>query len=111
VGQGEYVTVTYDKVHQMAAKVWDNGGRPEALFVSPAGKAELMASMLPSETFSVSFRDGFYFLPTMFGELKVYVDKFMPKDTVYVLSEADAARLAIESNLIISEMLGLHAAN
>jgi hypothetical protein len=90
----------YDKILEMAEASYRAGGDPEALLIHPAKAHELIKDMIPSEGF-VAYRVG-----TPFGELKIYLDKYCPRETFYVLSDADARRIMEESKRMIEEMFG-----
>lgn len=95
----------YDKVSEAVYRTWQAGGTPGVLIISPHALAVVRATA-PKGIYAID-QDGAEFLPTAYGKLKIYIDKFLPMDSFYILSEADAARLAQAEKQHIAEILGL----
>ncbi len=97
----------YDKICEMAEAAYRSGGDPEALLLHPRKLADLKNEIHPSGV-TITNPDGIVIirLHTPFGELRIFVDKYCPPETIYVLSEADARRIMEESKRMIAEMFG-----
>jgi hypothetical protein len=97
----------YDKILEMAEASYRAGGDPEALLLHPRKLVDLKNEIQPSGV-SITNPDGIIItrLHTPFGHLRIYTDKFCPRETIYVLSEADARRIMEESKRMIEEMFG-----